>query len=159
MERYSTIVQWSDEDNAYIAFVPELPGLSAFGSTREEALGQLDIAQKDFLDVMKEDGEALPEPEVMKPFSGQTRLRLPKSLHASLVNEARLEGISFNTYVVNLLSARNSLAMVEKKIDHLQDILVHTSLVACARNATCPVSASGGADYAIVTKSEEETLQ
>src|SRR6478672_11042762 len=35
---YSTIIEWSDEDNAYIVILPEFPGCHTHGATREEAL-------------------------------------------------------------------------------------------------------------------------
>jgi predicted RNase H-like HicB family nuclease len=60
MSRHSVIVRWSEEDQAFIATVPELPGLSAFGDTQEEALRELDIAKGAFLEVMREDGEFAP---------------------------------------------------------------------------------------------------
>ena len=104
MSKHSTLIQWSEEDEAYVAVVPELPGLSAFGSSPEEAARELAIAKEAFLEVLVEDGEEIPKPEVLKPFSGQTRLRLPKSLHAALANQAKREDISLNTYIVQLLS-------------------------------------------------------
>jgi len=121
MSRHSTLIQWSEEDKAYVAVVPELPGLSAFGSSLEEAAKELAIAKEAFLEVLVEDGEEIPEPEVLKSFSGQTRLRLPKSLHAALASEAKKEGSSLNTYIVQLLSQRNALAQVKKEIDRLAD--------------------------------------
>jgi len=121
MSKHSTLIQWSEEDKAYVAVVPELPGLSAFGSSPEEAAKELAIAKEAFLEVLVEDGEEIPEPEVLKPFSGQTRLRLPKSLHATLANQAKKEDISLNTYIVQLLSQRNALAQVKKEIDRLAD--------------------------------------
>jgi hypothetical protein len=43
--------------------------------------------------------------------SGQFRLRLPKSLHADLVREARIQGVSLNSYVLYLLTTRHSEEM------------------------------------------------
>jgi len=128
MSKHSALIQWSEEDKAYVAVVPELPGVSAFGSSPEEAAKELAIAKEAFLEVLVEDGEEIPEPEVLKPFSGQTRLRLPKSLHASLANQARKEGVSLNTYVVQLLSQRNALAQMNKNIDRLADSLFKMAL-------------------------------
>lgn len=54
--RYSTTIRWSEEDQAYMATVPELPGLSAFGGTEEEALRELGVAQEAFLDVLRDRG-------------------------------------------------------------------------------------------------------
>ncbi len=123
MSKHSVLIQWSEEDNAFIAIAPELKGLSAFGKTPGKAVKELSEAQKLYLEVLKEDGEEVPEPDILKPFSGQTRLRLPKSLHASLSNEAKKEGISFNTYVVQLLSERNSLRLVKKEIESLKSAI------------------------------------
>ena len=97
MSKHSVLVQWSDEDEGFIATVPELPGLSAFGSSPEKAVEELSLAKEAYLEVLLEDEEEVPEPDVLKPFSGQTRLRLPKSLHAFLSNEAKKEGVSLNT--------------------------------------------------------------
>lgn len=121
MSKHSTMIQWSEEDEAYIAFVPELPGLSAFGSSAEEAARELSLAKEAYLEVLIEDEEEIPEPETLKPFSGQTRVRLPKSLHASLANQARQQGVSLNTHIVYLLSERNSLSIVNERIASLED--------------------------------------
>ena len=121
MAHYSVLIQWSEEDNASIATVPKLPGLSAFGSTPEEAAKELAIAQEAYIEVLQEDREEIPEPDVLKPFSGQTRLRLPKSLHALLSYEAQREGVSLNTYIVQLLSERNALRQFRKAMASLEN--------------------------------------
>lgn len=110
------MIQWSDEDESFVATVPELPDLSAFGETPEEAAKEIREAKKLYLEVLAEDGEETPEPDILKPFSGQLRIRIPKSLHASLTNEAKKEGISLNTYIVSLLSERNAFNKVKNEI-------------------------------------------
>ena len=57
MSKHSVLVQWSEADKAYIATVSELPGLSAFGSSPEEAIKELSIAKKLYLEVLEEDKE------------------------------------------------------------------------------------------------------
>jgi len=69
-----------------------------------------------YLEVLEEDGEEIPEPDLLKPYSGQIRLRLPRELHASLSEKARQEGISLNTYLVYLLSERNAYKQVKAEI-------------------------------------------
>ena len=88
MFKYSMSIQWSDEDEGFIATVPELEGLSAFGETQEEATRQLLEAAEAFVETMKKAGDALPEPSKVAVYSGQTRLRMPKGLHARLASEA-----------------------------------------------------------------------
>jgi antitoxin HicB len=121
MNGYSVVIQWSEEDDGYIATIPELSGISAFGVTREEALQELEVAKDAYLEVFKEDSRELPAPDTLNSFSGQTRIRLPKGLHASLSREAKMEGVSLNTYIVHLLSERNIGHRIERKIDLLED--------------------------------------
>jgi len=110
MFKYSINLSWSDEDECYVATVPEFPGLSAFGDTPDEAAKEAEIAAKGFIAVYEEDGDLLPEPLTVVEYSGQTRLRLAKSLHAALAQEAKREKVSLNTYINTLLSERNSLS-------------------------------------------------
>jgi len=124
MFKYSINLTWSDEDNCYVATVSEFLGLSAFGDTPEEAVEEAKIAVEGFLKVYKEDGCPIPEPETLKPFSGQTRLRLPKSLHASLSQEALKEGVSLNSYVVHLLSERHVSKKLEKELTDLKNLVL-----------------------------------
>jgi predicted RNase H-like HicB family nuclease len=109
MFKYSISIKWSDEDGGFIATVPELEGLSAFGETQEEAARELLEAGEAFIETMKKAGDALPEPSKATVYSGQTRLRMPKTLHARLAVEAEKENVSLNTYVVSLLSERHGV--------------------------------------------------
>ena len=123
MTNYSTIVQWSDEDEGYIATVPELPGVSAFGETQEEAVRELEIAKRLMLKVYEEDGCQLPEPDKLREFSGQFRIRIPKSLHAALNTEAKKEGLSLNSYASYLLTKRHEQSRLEKKFSGLESAI------------------------------------
>lgn len=108
MLNYSVSIKWSDEDGGFIAIIPELVGLSAFGETREQAASELEIAAEAYLESLREAGEAIPAPEKIEPFSGQTRVRMPKSLHAKLSHSAKNEGVSLNTYIISLLSGQQA---------------------------------------------------
>jgi len=108
MFKYSVSLKWSDEDEGYIAFVPELPGLSAFGNTPKEAIAELETAGEAYLESLRESGENVPAPEKYMPYSGQIRLRMPKTLHAKLAQSALEENVSLNTYLISLLSEGHS---------------------------------------------------
>ena len=54
--KYEIIIYWSDEDNAYVADVPELPGCCADGETREDALRNAELAAELWIETAEEFG-------------------------------------------------------------------------------------------------------
>ena len=60
--RYEIIIYWSDEDQAYVAEVPELAGCAADGSTYQEALAQAETIIGEWIETAKELGRPIPEP-------------------------------------------------------------------------------------------------
>jgi len=62
MYRYEVIVYWSEEDEAYIAEVPELPGCMADGTTYEEALKNVQVIISDWVETAKGLGREIPTP-------------------------------------------------------------------------------------------------
>ena len=60
--RYEIIMYWSDEDEAYIAEVPELAGCVADGPTYQEAPAQAEIVIGEWIETAKELGRQIPEP-------------------------------------------------------------------------------------------------
>jgi predicted RNase H-like HicB family nuclease len=63
MHKYEVIIYWSQEDRAFIAEVPELPGCMAHGSTQAAALENVNQAIALWLDTAKEFGDPIPEPK------------------------------------------------------------------------------------------------
>jgi len=122
--KHSIIIQWNEEDKVFVATVPEIEGLNSFGTTPEKAIKELNEAKELFLETMKEDGEQIPEPDQFTHHSGQLRIRIPKSLHASLSLEAKKENISLNTYIVHLLSERNQLSKIKSEIETLRQCII-----------------------------------
>ncbi|GBE16848.1 hypothetical protein BMS3Abin15_00672 [bacterium BMS3Abin15] len=61
--KYEIILFWSDEENVFIADVPELPGCMAHGDTPEEALKQVKEAIQLWIDTAKEFGDPIPRPK------------------------------------------------------------------------------------------------
>lgn len=104
MNKYSLDVRWSDEDEGYIALSPEFPGVSAFGETVEEAVAELQVARKLAIETYQAEGWPLPAPRRLPESSGKLLVRMPKTLHGRLVQQADTEGVSLNTLVVTLLS-------------------------------------------------------
>jgi predicted RNase H-like HicB family nuclease len=63
MTKYEIILYWSDDDHAFIAEVPELAGCAADGSTRQEALTNVEAVIAEWLETFRELGRAIPEPK------------------------------------------------------------------------------------------------
>ena len=101
---YSAHVQWSDLDNEFVATSPEFPGLSALGASADEAVSALTEAIEVAVDALRADGEPIPEPRLLAPYSGQFRVRVPRSLHQALASAAEREGVSLNSFVMATLA-------------------------------------------------------
>ncbi len=63
MNKYEIIIYWSEEDEAFLAEVPKLPGCIAHGSTQEAALANVQEAMTLWIDTAKEFGDPIPEPK------------------------------------------------------------------------------------------------
>ena len=68
MYKYSMFMSWSEEDQAYIVSVPELPGCMGDGKTPEDAVKNTQIIIQEWIETALEDGEEIPEPHL---FSGE----------------------------------------------------------------------------------------
>ncbi len=63
MHKYEIIIYWSNDDDAFISEVPELPGCIAHGATQESALSNVREAIDLWLDTAKEIDSPIPEPK------------------------------------------------------------------------------------------------
>lgn len=63
MTKYEITLYWSNEDEAFIAEVPELPGCAADGPTRQEALAAVEIVINDWLETAQQLGRPVPAPK------------------------------------------------------------------------------------------------
>ena len=101
---YSFRVVWSNEDEAFVATCPEFEGVSAFGDTADQALAEAQVALSLMIEADHAEGRELPAAANLSSYSGQFRLRVPRSLHAKLAEAAEADGVSLNTYAVSLLA-------------------------------------------------------
>lgn len=69
MIRYKMIIYWSEEDQAFIAKVPELPGCAADGSTYQEAITNAEVVVQEWIETAKELGRPVPEPKGRLTFA------------------------------------------------------------------------------------------
>jgi len=100
------------DEGGYVARYPDLPGCITCSDTMEGALANILDAKRAWLEAALQDGIAIAEPSVdpdLSQYSGQFKLRMPKSLHRSLSIHAKQEGISMNQYCLYLLSKNDAV--------------------------------------------------
>lgn len=105
------------EEGGFTAKFPDLPGCLTCAETIEDLIAGAEDAKKEWLTAALEDGVEIAEPsekQDLSEYSGQFKLRMPKSLHRSLSLNAKREGISMNQYCVYLL-AKNDAAYSSSK--------------------------------------------
>ncbi len=96
------------DENGFIASFPELPGCITCGETIESAVLNAKEAKKEWLKAAIEGHININEPESLESYSGQFKLRLPKTLHKTLAEDSKKEGVSMNQYCVYLLSKNSA---------------------------------------------------
>jgi len=60
--KYELILYWSKQDDAFIAEVPELPGCAADGATYQEAVANVEVVIREWIETARELGRPIPEP-------------------------------------------------------------------------------------------------
>ena len=61
--KYDVIIYWSEEDQAFIAEVPELLGCAADGKTYREALENVEVVIREWIETASELGRTIPQPQ------------------------------------------------------------------------------------------------
>jgi len=94
-----------DGSMTWVVEFPDLPDCTAVGDTEDEALTEAKVARDLWLDVYFESHQSYPIPkEIANQYSGKVLLRLPKTLHKSLAEQADDEGVSLNTLMITYLA-------------------------------------------------------
>jgi predicted RNase H-like HicB family nuclease len=60
--KYKIILYWSNEDQAFVAEVPELPGCAADGATYQEAVAKVEVVIREWIEIAKQSGREIPTP-------------------------------------------------------------------------------------------------
>ena len=97
------------EEGGFVVSFPELPGCVTCAESFETAMQNAVDAKKSWLEAALEEGLVIPEPGELEEYSGQFKLRIPKSLHKQLAEQSKREGISMNQYCMYLLSRNDVL--------------------------------------------------
>ena len=94
-----------DDEWLFRATVKELPHVAEYAESYGEAYDLALDAIETLSEMAQEAGREFPEPLTEeKEFSGRITLRMPKSLHRKLADQAETEDVSLNHYLVTVLS-------------------------------------------------------
>lgn len=100
---YKLEVVEDSEEGGYVASYPELPGCLTCADNIEDLIKNAQDAKKEWIKAALENEIEIQEPS-SDNYSGQFKLRIPKTLHKTLAERAKVEGISMNQYCIYLLS-------------------------------------------------------
>src|SRR5437763_10085183 len=98
-----------DEADGFLAEAPELPGCISAGETPTEAFEMLREAMALWFESAIENGISIPPPAPEQEYSGRILMRIPKTLHRQLVEQAKDQGVSLNQWLVSLVAARSAV--------------------------------------------------
>lgn len=101
---YRVEIVRDDEEGGYALHCPELPGCITAADTPEEGFQMIEDAKQSWFAACLEDGIPIPEPARLEDYSGQFKLRIPRSLHKQLAQRSSEEGVSMNQLCLYLLS-------------------------------------------------------
>lgn len=105
---YKLEISKDEIENGYVAIYPELPGCITCSNTLDDIIKFAEDAKKEWIIACIEDNIDIPLPLSSEDFSGQFKLRLPKTLHKSLSEHSKKEGISMNQYCLYLLTKNDA---------------------------------------------------
>jgi predicted RNase H-like HicB family nuclease len=98
-----------EDEGGFVVSYPDLPGCITCGETIETAIENAADAKRAWIEAALEEGIEIQVPERLEDYSGQFKLRIPRSLHKSLAEHSKREGISMNQYCVYLLSKNDAM--------------------------------------------------
>jgi len=103
-----TVTVFLDDDGEYLAHFVEMPNVSAFAESPEQALRELETAWEGVKESYKKHGEHVPVAPARREYSGQFNVRIDRRLHRTLAMEAAKAGVSLNAIVSQKLAKETS---------------------------------------------------
>ncbi len=95
-DRYAYRVIWSADDQEYVGLCAEFPNLSWLAGTPEAALKGIRKVVAESVEILRGDGDEIPQPITCKKYSGKFIVRVPPEIHRDLALQAAESGVSLN---------------------------------------------------------------
>jgi antitoxin HicB len=108
------------EEGGFMVTIPDLPGCIAEVEAPEDAYTRIEEVKREWIRLAYDDSIEIPLPREKQPYSGKFLVRVTKSLHRGLAEQASREGVSLNHMVSTILAAAvNTPTKQPYKIDHV----------------------------------------
>ena len=149
-----------EDENAYVASIPDLPGCVAYGETMQDAVDALRSVKKLWLEGRLEANLPIAEPSELDEYSGKFVLRISRGLHKSLQREAQRQGVSLNQYIGQTLAERHKLFEIEHVVrDAVKRCFVSFKAVQVSRPASSPTMANDSCKLAWLGRHEHQQIR
>jgi predicted HicB family RNase H-like nuclease len=146
------------KEERWFASIPDLGDVLSDGATAEEAVRKVLTLKDEVIEADYKRGLKIPEPREEIEYSGKFLLRVPRSLHKDLAEEAEREGTSINRFVIQVLSGalehRKTLSTVTESIKSTLHDSVKATIIACLEG----LPTGAGARQEIGTAQESEVV-
>ena len=109
-QNYKIEIVKDSNEGGYVLSIPELKGCLTCSDNLEKGFEMIEDAKKQWLIEALDNGYQIPESKMAVDYSGQFKLRIPKSLHKELSEKSKQEGISMNQYCLYLLSKNSTFS-------------------------------------------------
>lgn len=113
VNRYTYRAEWSASHGEYVGRCIELPWLSKWAPTMQEAMAAIEQAADEFIASREADGGYIPVAITDRKYSGRFLVRTSPSLHARLAVEAAEQNVSMNQWVVQKLADRPPIGLLD----------------------------------------------
>ncbi len=123
INKYTVRVEWSDEDDAFLAKCIEFPSIITHGNSRYNAIEELESAISETIKWMEEDGEKFPEPLSSKSYKGNISLRIPSDTHKELAIMAADKELSINQFITTLIEKNLYSDQITNSVSRFTNVL------------------------------------
>jgi len=125
--RYPVTVH-PDPDGGFVGEIEELPGCMTQAETLDETFKAMEDARQLWIKTAYDEGQDIPLPRDMEKYTGKFVVRIPRGLHRDLARAAKREGVSLNQYVISILSAGVSNALIGTEVASMFQIRLMSPL-------------------------------
>lgn len=113
----------ADPDGGYVIRFPDLPGCLTQVDDLDEVGPMAEEIRQLWIETEFDRGNDIPLPSYPDEYSGRFVLRIPRSLHRTLAESAKREGVSLNQYATMRLARGDAQARVDERLDSLEEHL------------------------------------